>query len=89
MGRTISQVIYLDNAATAWPKAPEVAQAMARCVAEMGGSMGRGTYAAATENALKALSVREALCVLTGIADAECCILTSGATWALGSTRRR
>ena len=76
-------MIYLDNAATAWPKAPEVAGEMARCISEMGGSMGRGTYAAATENALKALSVREALCVLTGIADAECCILTSGATWAL------
>jgi cysteine desulfurase family protein len=83
MRRTIAQVIYLDNAATAWPKAPEVAGAMARCVTEMGGSMGRGTYAAATENALKALSVREAVCALTGIADAECCILTPGATWAL------
>jgi len=83
MRRTIAQVIYLDNAATAWPKAPDAARAMARCVLEMGGSMGRGTYAVATENALKALSVREALCLLTGIADAECCILTPGATWAL------
>jgi cysteine desulfurase family protein len=83
MRRTIVQVIYLDSAATAWPKAPGVAEAMTRCVQEMGGSMGRGTYAAATENAMAALSVREALCLLTGIPDAECCVLTPGATWAL------
>lgn len=83
MRRTIAQVIYLDNAATAWPKAPGVAREMARCVQRMGGSMGRGAYAAATENAMAALSAREALCLLTGIPDAECCALTPGATWAL------
>lgn len=80
MRRTIVQVIYLDNAATAYPKAPNVARETARCIEEMGGSMGRGSYAAATQNALTALSVREALCVLTGMEDAECCALTPGAT---------
>ena len=76
-------MIYLDNAATAYPKAPDVARETARCLTEMGGSMGRGSYAAATQNALTALSVREALCVLTGMEDAECCALTPGATWSI------
>ncbi len=83
MRRTNAQVIYMDNAATAFPKAPPVAEAMARCVREMGGSMGRGTYAAAAENAMVALSLREGLCRLTGLADPECCALTPGATWSL------
>ncbi len=76
-------MIYLDNAATAFPKAPGVARETIRCIQEMGGSMGRGTYAAATKNALKALSVREALCILTGMTDPACCVLTPGATWSL------
>jgi len=76
-------VIYLDNAATAFPKAPGVGEAMARAIRESGGSMGRGTYAAAAENALRALGVRESLCALTGMKDAACCVLTPGATWAL------
>ncbi len=83
MRRTIAQVIYMDNAATAFPKAPPVAREMARCVDTTGGSMGRGTYAAATENAMKALSLRESLCLLAGIPDAECCVLTPGATWSI------
>jgi cysteine desulfurase family protein len=83
MRRTIAQVIYLDNTATAYPKAPGVASETARCIEEMGGSMSRGSYAAATRNALTALNVRESLCALTGMEDADCCALTPGATWSI------
>ncbi|OYD07928.1 aminotransferase class V-fold PLP-dependent enzyme [Paludifilum halophilum] len=37
-------VIYLDNAATTWPKPESVAEAMKRCVAEYGANPGRGSY---------------------------------------------
>lgn len=39
--------IYLDNAATSWPKPPQVADAMARHVRDEGGSAGRGGHASA------------------------------------------
>ncbi len=83
MRRTNVQAIYLDNAATAFPKAPTVAGEMTRCVETMGGSMGRGTYLQANENALKAIELREQLAALTGAEDASLCILTPGATWSI------
>jgi len=39
--------IYLDNAATSWPKAPGVAEAVSRSLADPFGSPGRGTHAGA------------------------------------------
>ena len=41
--------IYFDNAATSFPKPPEVAEAMARYASELGASAGRGAYAEAVE----------------------------------------
>lgn len=41
--------IYLDNAATSWPKPPETAQAMLRALVELGAPAGRGGYAEAEE----------------------------------------
>lgn len=37
--------VYLDNAATSYPKAPGVAEAVARCIESVGGSPGRGGHA--------------------------------------------
>ncbi|MEO1236652.1 MAG: aminotransferase class V-fold PLP-dependent enzyme [Planctomycetota bacterium] len=41
--------LYLDNAATSFPKPPCVADAMARFAAELGASPGRGAYAEAQQ----------------------------------------
>lgn len=41
--------LYLDNAATSFPKPPAVAEAMANFAAELGASPGRGAYAEAKE----------------------------------------
>ena len=41
--------LYLDNAATSFPKPPSVTAAMVRYASEVGGSAGRGTYAEAME----------------------------------------
>ena len=47
--------IYLDNAATSFPKPPAVAQAMVRYMTEVGASINRGVYASAQEAGLTAL----------------------------------
>lgn len=41
--------IYLDHAATSWPKRPGVAEAMDRYARESGAPVGRGTYSQAAE----------------------------------------
>src|ERR1051326_6389315 len=41
--------LYLDNAATSFPKPPGVIEAMTRYATEIGGSAGRGAYAEAVE----------------------------------------
>ncbi|TWT36320.1 putative cysteine desulfurase [Posidoniimonas corsicana] len=41
--------IYLDNAATSWPKPPGVVDAMRRFLEEQGGSAGRGGHASALD----------------------------------------
>lgn len=41
--------LYLDNAATSWPKPKSVHEAMTRYAAELGASAGRGAYAEAVE----------------------------------------
>src|SRR5436190_23599667 len=41
--------LYFDNAATSFPKPPEVAAAVTRFLTEIGASPGRGAYAEAIE----------------------------------------
>src|SRR6185437_1427140 len=43
--------LYLDNAATSFPKPPGVAEAMARYAQDLGASAGRGAYREAVETA--------------------------------------
>ena len=50
--------VYLDNAATSFPKPPAVAQAMLRCLTEVGGSLNRGAHASVREAGLTALLLR-------------------------------
>ena len=45
----MSDRIYLDNAATTWPKPPQVVKEIARYYNELGVAAGRGTSAIATE----------------------------------------
>jgi cysteine desulfurase/selenocysteine lyase len=45
----ISSRLYLDNAATSFPKPPGVSEAMARYATELGASAGRGAYREAME----------------------------------------
>jgi selenocysteine lyase/cysteine desulfurase len=76
-------VIYLDHAATSFPKAPGVAEECARFLREDAGNPGRGAHTLAGR-ALDALERgRQGLALLVGAPDARRLALTSGATEAL------
>ena len=72
--------IYLDNAATFFPKAPGVGEAMCRYVERLGRNVGRGSYAPAMEAAAGVLAVREKLAALVNAPDPRHVIFTPGAT---------
>lgn len=75
--------IYLDNAATSFPKPPAVGARMREYVDEVGASVGRGSYEAAQQAELVTLRLRQRLCALFGFADPSHVILTPGNTWGL------
>jgi len=76
-------MIYLDNAATSFPKAPGVAEAVARCFAEGGGNPGRGSHRLAREASRTLFQAREACSGLFGMADPTRLVFTKNATEAL------
>lgn len=73
-------MVYLDNAATSYPKAPGVASAMADYVEKVGATINRSSYASAQEAGLVTLSLRERLCRLFNHPDPKHAVLTPGAT---------
>ena len=76
-------MIYLDNAATSFPKAPGVSDRMKYYLDSVGASINRGVYASAQEAGLVTLTLREQLCALLGHDEPTRVLLTSGATAAL------
>lgn len=86
-------MIYLDNAATSFPKAPDVSARMCYYLDHVGASVNRGVYAAAQEAELETLGLREKLCSFFHHLEPTRVLLTAGATAALnlaikGSLRR-
>lgn len=77
------QTIYLDNASTSYPKAPDVGASMARFIDRNGMNVFRGGYAAALDAEETLLNLREKLRALYNAECAECAILTCGATYGL------
>lgn len=76
---------YLDNAATTWPKPPEVFRAWQHAAAENGATAGRGTYREAVEaSAIQARGRAAAARVLGGV-DPERVALPAGCTLALNA----
>lgn len=80
--------IYLDNAATSFPKPPAVADAMRRYLTEVGASVNRGVYASAQDAGLTALLLRENLCQLFHHDDPTRCVFTAGNTMGLNMILR-
>ncbi|MCI8679833.1 MAG: aminotransferase class V-fold PLP-dependent enzyme [Oscillospiraceae bacterium] len=80
--------IYLDNAATSFPKPPSVAEAMVRYLTEVGASINRGVYASAQDAGMTTLLLREGLCRLFHHGDPTHCVLTAGNTMGLNMVLR-
>ncbi len=76
-------MIYLDNAATSFPKPPEVIEEMSRCMREYCGNPGRGSHRLAFAAAEKIYDCRSALCDLFSAESPENVIFCQNATHAL------
>lgn len=73
-------MIYLDNAATTYPKPAGVGERMKYYVEQVGASVGRASYASAREAGRTVLRLRQRLCRLFSFPHLDHVILTSGAT---------
>ncbi len=78
-------MIYLDNAATGFPKPPAVIQEQSRCMQRYCGNPGRGSHAIAFMAAEKVYECREELATLFGSSHPENLIFTLNATMALNT----
>jgi cysteine desulfurase/selenocysteine lyase len=72
--------IYLDNAATSWPKPEVVYEAVDRYQRECGAAVGRGAYAEAIEAARLVDAARQSVAGLIGAGDARRVIFTLNGT---------
>lgn len=75
--------VYLDNAATTYPKPPGVAEAMLHYLNEIGASAGRGAYREAVESGRLLEDCRRAIRALVGAAPDDAVIFTLNGTDAL------
>lgn len=76
-------MIYLDNAATTWPKPQQVVAALEEALVHKGGNAGRGGHGAAMQMARLIHQTREDLCVLFGTDNPAQVVFTQNATHAL------
>jgi cysteine desulfurase family protein len=72
--------VYLDNAATSWPKPPEVLDAMRSLMETAGANPGRGTYGMAMAASRIVFEARRDCAALLGVPDPKDLLFTSGCT---------
>ena len=78
-------MIYLDNAATSFPKPRRVVEEQMRCMQFYGGNPGRGSHALALAAAEKIYECREELASFLGSSNPENVIFTMNTTMALNT----
>ena len=76
-------MIYLDNAATSFPKPAGVVREVARCMLRYCGNPGRGSHALSLAAAEKIYECREVISELFGAAEPQNVIFTPNATAAI------
>ena len=81
-------MIYLDYAATSWPKPPEVLRAMADFLEQAGGNPGRSGHRLSVAAGRMVYDAREAVADLFRAADPQRVILTANATHAINLALR-
>lgn len=79
----MSDLIYLDHAATSWPKPPAVLKAMTRFLEEAGGNPGRSGHRLSIDAGRIVYQVREAVAALLNAPDPLGVIFTANGTVAL------
>jgi cysteine desulfurase family protein len=72
--------IYLDNAATSWPKPEPVYAAVERCLRELGAPGGRGVYREANEVGRLLADARRRIAALLGAGDPRRVVFTFNGT---------
>ena len=76
-------MIYLDNAATTWPKPESVYQAADQCLRQYGANPGRGGHRMSLQAGRIILETRELLANLFNITDSSRIVFTGNVTEAL------
>ena len=76
-------MIYLDNAATSFPKPPEVYEEVLNCMKNYCANPGRGSHNMAVKSGLKIMETRDLICKLFNISSPFNLIFTSNATESL------
>lgn len=79
-------MIYLDNAATSWPKPAKVYESMDRFMRKIGANPGRGGHSFSVESGRLVLRTREKLSKLINAYDSRQVIFTLNATDSLNMT---
>jgi cysteine desulfurase family protein len=80
---TNKPIIYLDNAATSWPKPPGVAEAMNRHLMESAANPGRGSHVMAVRASRVLFETRKRLSSLFGVSNPNDIAFTLNTTHAL------
>ena len=83
MNNGVFWMVYLDNAATSWPKPETVCMEMIKCIKEYGANPGRSGHRMAMRASEKVYECRENLARLFGVADPLRIVFTSNATEAI------
>ena len=79
----MSKIIYLDNAATTYPKPEAVYRSVDECMREYGGNPGRGTHSLAMRAAEKIYDCREMIAQFFCAPSPESVVFTYNTTYAL------
>lgn len=82
-GYEVEGVIYLDHAATSWPKPPAVGEAMMKALDVAGANPGRGSHRMAVQASRVLFGARKAISTLLGVRNANDIALGSNTTEAL------
>lgn len=81
----MEKVIYLDHAATGWPKPPAVYRAIEKAIAERGGNPGRSGHVLSLRASRAIYECREAVCRLLNFDSPERVVFTQNTTYALNT----
>lgn len=81
-------MIFLDNAAGSFPKAPGTAEAMSAAISAAAPNIGRGGYELAYDTASAVMDIRHKLAGFFGVADPRRVLFTPGCTWGLNMVLR-